>query len=137
MRRSWGWYIDTQPELIYGAHDFDGGEGNEVRIRALPTSTDDRWRLSSQSASRSQLRFEAVVVNQTHASFYQDAVLISHVPLPRPVTDCSGSALHLGGEGMVLARHCQHVSTLLGFTRSFFSLWPGYCSGKSLRAKFC
>jgi hypothetical protein len=70
----WGWYVDTLPELTYAAHDFDGGAGDEVRIRAqLPTgvnghvhhpangtaagsstrttAADFRWRLAAETSA--------------------------------------------------------------------------------------
>ena len=42
----------------------------------------------------------AVVVSQTKMSFYTDAKLQMEVNLKRPVTDCTGSALEIGGMGV-------------------------------------
>lgn len=45
------------------------------------------------------VRFESIVVNQTSASFYQNAEFIGARPLRRPVTDCIARTLEVGAAG--------------------------------------
>eukprot|EP00961_Rhodomonas_salina_P128123 1726840-Rhodomonas_salina.3 len=45
---------------------------------------------------------QTVVVNQTHISFFTNAVLVGRKALTRAVTDCSSEGLEVGGDGMRL-----------------------------------
>lgn len=101
----WGWHIGAAPRLDFGAHDFSPTFGQTVRQESVGLTYDDgiladgshRWISETR-----QMHFEAIVVNRTAVSFYQDAVLIATQPLRRPVTDCESIALEAGAPGMRL-----------------------------------
>ena len=108
------------PSFVYGAHDYveDGSGSDEgqdvVRLRyeegARPGGDGSLRRWSNDREEGRRMHFEAIVVNQTSISFYQDAAFVASHPLRRPVTDCSGFALEVGaanarmGEVTVYAR---------------------------------
>jgi hypothetical protein len=99
----WAWHIGEQPRVEFGAHDYSGD--GSARQESVGLSADESTRADGSPrwthapGEQPTLHFEAVVVNQTAVSFFQDAQLVGTRALPRPVTDCAGIALEVGGRG--------------------------------------
>ena len=106
----WGWFVGfPNDRLDYGAHDFRGSQ-----------SAPSPWMLQesvesnvSSSVSGSGLRYVALVVSQDFVEFWIDAELQSVRPLPRPLTDCTGSSLLVGGPGASLGEITFYSRRLL------------------------
>ena len=103
----WGWWVGDVPRFDFGAHDYTTADASASAPQQVSISLrlDDgslpggqrRW--SHSPGAQPSLHMEAVVVNQTAISFYQDAQLVATSPLPRPVTDCASADLELGKAG--------------------------------------
>ena len=100
----WGWHIGSVPSLHYGAHDFVRSDNTFSRtamqheVTGIDEQRNATW--THRRGEPASLHFEALVVNQTHALFYQDARLVAAHPLVRPVTDCTGEVLEMGGNDL-------------------------------------
>jgi len=118
----WGWYFGDTPSLVFGAHDFIRPAGAPLEtlsnltlaqhvVRVPPASqtngTGALWTHASGEPER--LHLESLVVNATHAAFYQDARLVAMQPIPRHVTDCSGSTLEMGGSNFQIGDITFHA----------------------------
>ena len=88
----WGWRYPAQ--LVYGFHDL---VVDQPSSRLTPVNV----AASPMPPLTKVLTMEAIVVNETHASFYRDAQHLSTVSLPRPVTDCADSSLLAGDSSTV------------------------------------
>lgn len=102
-RTCWGWRVGSLPQLVFGAHDlaadYSDTSVQEVSVAAtLEVGRDG----TATGWNDGDLHLEAIVVTQDSVAFYQDGELRSTRPLPRPVTDCSTTALEMGDVGLQL-----------------------------------
>ena len=65
------------------------------------------------------LSMESIVVNETHASFYRNAIYAGSTALPRPVTDCAPSALLVGDATQVTIDQLTYFPRELSATELF------------------
>ena len=75
--------------VLAGAHDFGGGK----------YVTHVKHTITSQNRSvvdDNQLHYVAIVVMKNKIQFWVDAELSFETSLPRPVTDCKGTAIEIG-----------------------------------------
>jgi len=88
----WGLYVgQSEMRFDFGAHDSGRLDVGQASV-SVP----------SNSETVSSLHMQTVVVNQTHISFFTNAVLVGRKALTRAVTDCSSEGLEVGGDGMRL-----------------------------------
>ncbi len=92
----WGWYIGWPSDRFdYGAHDFGGGSKSQAAALESVVS-------NVSSAADGQVHHVAVVVTSTTLEFWLDGGKTFESRLPRPVTDCSGQVLEVGGKAPLL-----------------------------------
>ena len=88
----WGWYAGWPGDrFFFGAHDFAGGTDVEALEETIDLNT------GSSHADDGKLHYVALVVTAETVEFWVDAEKKSEQALPRPVTDCSGNTLEIGG----------------------------------------
>jgi hypothetical protein len=94
----WSWAVGgTGDTFTYGAHDFSGLDLVDVYSEAQQVVI----KSPRGNAADGGLHQVAIVVTQTHISFFMDASLLSAQKLPRPVTDCKSGKLRVGNEGIL------------------------------------
>ena len=107
----WAWHTGTTPHFAFGAHDFRGSKSDssvQEEVIYAVNGTDS----VTTSWNDGQLHLEVVVIIGDELHFYQDGVLRSNATLPRPVTDCAGSTLELGGPGLLLGELTFYAQVL-------------------------
>jgi hypothetical protein len=91
----WGWYIGWPYDRFdYGAHDFRGGKTEPAVFESVVSN--------ASSAADGQVHHVAVVVTSTSLEFWVDGAKSFESQLARPVTDCSGQVLEVGGNAPLL-----------------------------------
>jgi hypothetical protein len=80
----WGWYLDAKsgPQLHFGAHDFFADPNSHTSKQAITKLSTG---VNFQADRYSLL---TIVVNDSHAIFFENIKILEVVDMPRPITDC-------------------------------------------------
>eukprot|EP00930_Biecheleria_cincta_P090995 TRINITY_DN8047_c0_g1_i8.p1 TRINITY_DN8047_c0_g1~~TRINITY_DN8047_c0_g1_i8.p1 ORF type:complete len:1707 (+),score=239.26 TRINITY_DN8047_c0_g1_i8:19-5139(+) len=92
----WSWIYGPEMEFDFGAHDYghlhdSHGSADQEVIRT-----------ATRAYHPPGMHLVVLVIRQDTVEFWQNESLVGHTKLSRPVTDCIGSGLEVGGSGLLL-----------------------------------
>jgi hypothetical protein len=86
----WAWFLDAHegPKFVLGAHDFSPRNAAHLKGKSRQDTVSIKSTTNSRELVPGVYFLLTVVVNSTHAVFYQNVDLLGASRMPRPLTDC-------------------------------------------------